>query len=285
MQNPMASTSLSSFLSLLDKSVRARLPKLQADDATDLASFYQFLGATNDHLETTDRRLLIGIDEYENLDRKIAEGVFPEDLLATFRESIQTHRRIIWLFTGSHHITELTNAPWPSYFVSVRTVELEPFSDAETRLLLTDPLKSSPLFRRDESKRPRFDPSFWGEGGIEHIQAEAAGWPHLVQLLAETAVDLVNMNEAPGVDAALMEKTLATAIKRGDMVLRELMHGESRLPGEWDYLCGFLTRDSQPPPDDPAIFRSLKRWELITVEGDEWRLRVPLMQRGLRERG
>ena len=95
----------------------------------------------------------------------------------------------------------------------------------------------------------------------------------------------MNANEAPGVDAALMEKTLSTAIVRGDMVLRELMYGESRLPGEWDYLSGFTTRDGQPPPDDPAIFRSLKRRELITVEGDEWRLRVPLMQRWLRERG
>jgi hypothetical protein len=31
-----------------------------------------------------------------------------------------------------------------------------------------------------------FDPRFWGDGGIERIHTEAGGWPHLVQLLAET---------------------------------------------------------------------------------------------------
>ena len=46
-------------------------------------------------------------------------------------------------------------------------------------------MKHSRLFERDESKRPRFEPGFWGEDGIARIQAETAGWPHLVQLLAE----------------------------------------------------------------------------------------------------
>ena len=53
---------------------------------------------------------MIGIDEYEQIDTKIGEGVFPKDLLATIRESIQQHRQIIWLFAGSHEIAELTHA-------------------------------------------------------------------------------------------------------------------------------------------------------------------------------
>jgi HAMP domain-containing protein len=40
--------------------------------------------------------------------------------------------------------------------------------------------------------RPRFEGAFWGNGGIERIHAEAGGWPHLVQLVAETVVDLLN---------------------------------------------------------------------------------------------
>jgi hypothetical protein len=58
--------------------------------------------------------------------------IFSEDLLAMLRESIQSHRRLIWVFAGSHHITELTHAPWSSYLVSVRTLEVPPFTEAES---------------------------------------------------------------------------------------------------------------------------------------------------------
>lgn len=107
----------------------------------------------NQILEGHDRRLLISIDEYENIDQKIRDRVFPEDLLATFRESIQSHRHIVWVFAGSHEITELC-APWTSYLVSARTIEVPLFSDKETRLLLTEPLKHSSLWRDDDPGRP-----------------------------------------------------------------------------------------------------------------------------------
>jgi hypothetical protein len=85
------------------------------------------------------------------------------------------------------------HAPWTSYLVSARTVEVSLFSDQETRILLTEPLLHSSLWRDDEPSRPRprFEAGFWGDGGIERIHAEAGGWPHLVQLIAEATVDLL----------------------------------------------------------------------------------------------
>jgi hypothetical protein len=53
----------------------------------------------------------------------------------------------------------------------------------------------------------RFDPSFWGEEGIDRIQAETGGWPHLVQLVAETAVDMAN-DKGRGLDAMMLEAAL-----------------------------------------------------------------------------
>src|SRR5205085_12362501 len=123
-------------------------------------SFEGFLESIQKRLEADDRRLLLAIDEYENLDEKIGEGVLPEDLLAVVRESIQTHRRIIWAFAGSHGIDELFNAPWASYLVSARTIEVTPFESAETRLLLTEPLKHSTLCRATKAEAPRFEPGF-----------------------------------------------------------------------------------------------------------------------------
>lgn len=286
MQDPAATSSLDDLIGLLVTKVRAAAGlRGQASPGRNLTGLFSALARANGHLAKQDRRFLLAIDEYENLDRKIGEGVFPLDLLDTVRESIQSHRRITWIFAGSHLITELPNAEWASYLVSARTVEVGPFTPAEARLLLTEPLKYSTLWPKDDPTRPRFDPGFWGEGGIERIHAEAGGWPHLVQLIAETIVDLLNYDQRTQVDGDIMERALEKTIVHGHTVLHQLMRGESTLPGEWDYLSAFRSRDTQPPPDDEALARSLRHRLLIAEEGADWRLRVPLMHRWLRQRG
>ncbi len=143
--------------------------------------------------------------------------------------------------------------------MSARTVEIGPFTEKETRLL--------------------------GEGGIERVHAEAGGWPHLVQLVAETIVDLLNDEETDQVDEGLFERALAKAVVRGHTVFHELLRGESGPAGEWEYLKAFAGRESQAAPGDEDVARSLRRRQLVVEEGGEWRLRVPLMGRWLRERG
>ncbi len=284
MQDPQAFTSLADLLHLIAQKLA---PSLGGETGNDinLNRFMQLLAQSNEKLKAAGKRVLLAIDEYENIDRKLGEKIFPEDLLVTVRESIQTHRHITWIFVGSHDITELQHAEWPSYLVSARTIEVPLFTPAETRLLLTEPMKFSPLWPKDDPKRPRFAPEFWGENGIERIQREAGGWPHLVQLIAETIVDLINDETKRQVDAELFERSLNKAIVSGHNVLYQLMRGESTLPGEWEYLSAFRKRETQSPPDNEAIYTSLRRRLLVEEENGEWRLRVPLMARWLKERG
>jgi hypothetical protein len=287
MQDPNLFTSLESVARSLSAEIQKQISSTNhaLDSVTDLRGFYGFLTRCNEQLEKDGKRLLLAMDEYETIDKKIGEKIFSTDLLDTIRESIQTHRRITWTFAGSHEITEFTNARWTSYLVSARTIEVPSFTQAETRLLLSEPLKHSTLLPKDSSKRPRFDTSFWGEGGIERIHAEAGGWPHLVQLIAETIVDLVNGEETDRVTPALMDRALDKAIVRGHNVLYELLHRESALAGEWDYIMGFRRREIQPPPDDDRVAVSLRRRTLVEEENGHWRLRVPLMARWLKLRG
>jgi hypothetical protein len=169
--------------------------------------------------------------------------------------------------------------------ISARTLEVPPFTEAETHRLLIDPLKHSHFWIDNDRHRPRFDAAFWGEGSIERIHTEAGGWPHLVQLLSETTVDLCNDLEKAQVDATLLEHAADKAIMLGDTVLQQLMRPEDAAPEEWEYLCGFRIHDSQPAPADEAVYQALRRRLLVTPDNDHWRLRVPLMQRWLRERG
>ncbi len=155
----------------------------------------------------------------------------------------------------------------------------------ETRLLLTEPLKHSTLWQENAPERPRFTPEFWGEGGIERIHQQTGSWPHLVQLIAEMVIDLLNEADTRQVDADLLQRALDRAIVRGHTVLYELVCRESFLPGEWDYLAAFRTNLTQPPPTDEAIHTSLRRRLLIAEENGDWRLRVPLMARWRAQRG
>lgn len=280
MQDPEAFTSLTSFLRLLGAAV-----PLDNKVAKDLSEFYRLLTEANSQLQAKGRRLLFALDEYEQIDSKIAEGVFSEDLLRTVRESIQSHRNITWIFTGSHEITELTGAAWTSYLVSARTIPVPSFKLPETHMLLTEPLKYSRLWDKEDSARPRFQPGFWGQGGIERIHEEAAGWPHLVQLIAEAVVDLINDEETHVVTPSLFGRALQNCLVTGHNVLYELMVRECTIEGEWEYLSAFRRNAEQPPPQDDRVYRSLRRRELVVEENGLWRLRVPLMARWLRERG
>jgi hypothetical protein len=159
------------------------------------------------------------------------------------------------------------------------------FTPAETRLLLTEPMKYSLLWPKDDPRRPCFAPGFWGENGIERIHHEAGGWPHLVQLIAETIVDLINDETKRQVNTELFERSLNKAIISGHIVLNQLMRGESASLDEWEYLAAFRKRELQPPPEDEIIYTSLRRRLLVEEENNEWRLRVPLMARWLRQRG
>lgn len=106
-----------------------------------------------------------------------------------------------------------------------------------------------------------------------------------MQLIAETIIDIMNEEDTRQVNAELMERALDKAIVSGHNVLYELLYRECALPGERDYLSAFRQKDLQPPPTDDAIYRSLRRRLLIEEEGNQWRLRAPLMQRWLRKRG
>ncbi len=187
------------------------------------------------------KALLLAIDEFEKID-KIGEGVFPIDLLATVRKLIQSHRRIIWAFVGSYDLTELTHAAWSSYSSAYGASECCRLRWARRGSCSPSRWRSQDYGRRPARRRPRFDPGFWGDGGIERIHTEAGGWPHLVQLLAETAVELANDRQLATLDEGVLEEAADQAVGRGTVVLSELIEGEfERRPN------GSISSASAPP--------------------------------------
>jgi hypothetical protein len=131
MQNPHVFTDTDFFVRSIYETIKSNLPpetaKSFSPDSESLTGLHSALSNFNKSIGQ-DRRLIIAIDEYENIDDKIGEAVFTKDLLAALRESMQEHRRITWVFSGSHEITELEHAQWTSYLVSARTIVIPFFS-------------------------------------------------------------------------------------------------------------------------------------------------------------
>lgn len=199
-----------------------------------LPEFEHWLSCCNIWLVEMNRHLMLVIDGYEILDHSLSKGLskggFDPDLMTVISRSIQNHPRLIWCFAGNSPVSELTNHLLASCLTGARTLEIPPFTIDETRQLLTEPMRHSRLWAEDDPERPRFDPSFWGEGGIERIHAEAGGWPHGVQWLAETIVGLCNDREQCQVDADLLEHALDKTIVAGETALRELLQPKDAAP-------------------------------------------------------
>ena len=287
MQNPRAFSSEESWIDYmyqyLNNALSSEVPFRSRP--LDSRGFIDFLAESNDILKRESQRLVIALDEYEYLDLMVNKGVIGEDILLAIHESIIAHNSLTWILAGNHHFSELLSEIWGKIADKIEMIEVNEFTFDETRQLLTTPFSMSQLWRNMNSNAPRFETNFWGDRGIEHIHLQAGGWPHLVQLIAEITIDLVNDQNVRHVTPQILESALAKAIVCGDIVLYQLLKGESRLPGEWEYLTGFSNVEMQPPPEDEVLRRSLQHRRLVGEEEGSWRLRVPLMQRWIRERG
>jgi hypothetical protein len=119
----------------------------------------------------------------------------------------------------------------------------------------------------------------------ESVNLVVTGQARWRPLIAETIVDLLNESGQRQLNATMWASALNETVVRGHNVFHELLVRESRIEGELEYLQEFRRRETQPPPGDNAIARSLTRRMLVVPDGDNWRLRAPLFRRWLQRRG
>lgn len=64
----------------LGRGCTAEAGNMAAPVCGDLGGLFTWFGTLDAALASDDRRVLLALDEYENLDRKLGESVFPRDL-------------------------------------------------------------------------------------------------------------------------------------------------------------------------------------------------------------
>ena len=185
------------------------------------------------------------------MNTKLGEGVsLSPDLLATIRR-VDPKPPPPYLglrrFSPGH---DAEDAGRPSYLISVQTVGIPPFTETETRLLLTDPLQRSPLYARDAERRPRLEVQLLGEqrtsrrstrrrpDGLTSSSSSPAA-PSTSRTRrrppASTATRWRKWRYAPSSRATWCSTSSSTARAEWD-------------PAERAYIAGFRTKDSRIAP-------------------------------------
>ncbi|MBK8903647.1 MAG: AAA family ATPase [Anaerolineaceae bacterium] len=89
-------------------------PGVEAFANSAVRTFNRFLDRIEDNLD--ERRLVIMFDEFELIESKINEGKLTADLLGYFRSLMQHRQGLVFIFTGTHRLEEMSHDYWSILF-------------------------------------------------------------------------------------------------------------------------------------------------------------------------
>jgi len=229
-----------------------------------------WLFALEEPLATSDRRLLIALDEVEGLERGIREGWSDPAFLDFLRAAGDRLHRIRFLLVTAHPFSRL-GPHWSDRLISPQTRRIEPLAEKEARALLTQPIAGFP--------------DIYPTGGVERLLTETACHPYLLQLTAYQLTRRLNDSSRLKATADDLTAALDQALEENNLfqyLWDDLSATEQRL------LAG-MAQGKEPSgigaDELSQARRELAREQLIQRNGEDWRVTVPLFARWIREIG
>jgi len=167
--------------SIADTLQHRQLPAPPIDDAAferrpELA-FERYLKQVSAILN--EQRLIIALDEFEQLEEWITNDRLPTDILKTLRGYIQMDERIAFAFAGLHTLEEMSSDYFQPFFASVIPVKVSFLSRGAVDQVLANP--PDPEFALDYERE-----------ALDHIWELTGGQPYLVQLIGHRLVSRFN---------------------------------------------------------------------------------------------
>lgn len=168
-------------LAIFDEAARVPLALTEPDEArfcegNPYTAFDRFLK----RLEQArgEHRFIITVDEFELIEKGIADGQLEPRLLDFWRGVIQTYPWFVMAFAGLHTLEEMRRDYWNPLFGSVTAIPVSFLSVGAATRLITQPALDFPLD--------------YDADAIERILALTNGQPYLVQLIGHGLVTRFN---------------------------------------------------------------------------------------------
>lgn len=243
------------------------LPNEASWDKDDwLASWRIFQQELKTMANEDGRRIILAMDEYEELHRCLQSD--PEQggqLLGAMRSFSQGQNRVVFLFAGADYLTELKNPNWNEYFVQAVPLTVGYLSKEDTfRLIQVVPLQYPPAL-------------------LERMYHDTQGHPCLLQKICQEMVNIANASGKKEMaetdyDAAIRRVVMQPHNGVVDVFWGQYCTLRDMKQTVWEILHG-------KPPSDERQVKVMKIHGFVMEENGEWRLRVPLFERWVREFG
>jgi hypothetical protein len=123
-------------------------------------------------------RFIVAIDEYELLEKAMAEGRIDASLTTYLRSVIQSTDWFVLVLAGLYSLEDKCHDYWHPLFASIKPRKVSFLSPAATRLLLCQPSEDFPLNYTADT--------------IEEVVRLSNGQPYLVQLIGQNLVTRFN---------------------------------------------------------------------------------------------
>lgn len=181
-------------------------PEESAFAAAPTRTFSRFLDTVEDTLG--ERKAVLIFDEFELIEGKIAEGKLEADLLNYFRSLIQHRQRLVFIFTGTHRLEEMSHNYWSILFNLALYRRVSFLTPADTAKLIRQPVAGA------------LDVDALA---VEKIVALTRGHAYFTQLICWALVNHCNTNE----------RNYATLNDVNDAVQEILASGEAHFAYIW----------------------------------------------------
>jgi AAA+ ATPase superfamily predicted ATPase len=163
-------------------------------------------------------RLLICLDEFEEIDTKIKQGVLEVDIIKQFRNIMQHRERIVLLFTGMHTLEEMSKDYWSVFFGATRQLKISYLDKESAKQLITKPIPEFPLT--------------YDDAAVERIISQTRCHPYLLQETCFNLVFYLNKQEREPPHATLedVEKALEMTQEKLVNFFEGLVWGLAKTP-------------------------------------------------------
>jgi len=186
--------------------LEAEEPQVKDFQTSAVRTFRRFLDRLEDSLG--EKRVVLLFDEFEILESKIVEGKLNADLLGYFRSLIQHRRGLVFIFTGTHRLEEMSHDYWSVLFNLALYKRISYLKPEEAQRLIREPVGSTLTY---------------DELAVEKILSLTHCHPYFTQLICFNLVNVCNEQE----------RNYATLNDVNDAVQEILINGEAHFAYIW----------------------------------------------------
>ncbi len=201
------------------------------------------------------RRLLLLLDEFEELDARVQRGLLPDEFFAYLRHLMQHQAQVAWVFVGTQALATLPAAHWAELFSGAIHRAVGLLDEANAARLIVEPVRG--FLEYDDL-------------AVDKILRLTAGHPYFVQVLCHAVIFDANRERRMVVTADEVETAVARTLEMSEAHLlslwrelapaeraavREVALGQSPAAADDVMLAGLARRGVLVPSGGPGAYR------------------------------